>query len=286
MIDSLTHLKTQLNPFHIFGSPPSPRSTGGRTTPQPVRPIIEYSPSYSRATSPSNHVGFINYESRRGGAGCIGSPELRAPSSPLYQGSVTTRIDATPPWCPTIAPPPAIKSDLTCADAVRTRFMLRKILPSRVVDRILKYAECFPTISQTSGKRVVVDDDILVLSVPLTQAQCDRIMHVSLLIRGHDQGWLPVLEGGPSKNSWTWYTMCTEEKLDPDRHLVKNRAGDPNTQTYRYEWSATSDEVSKIKEGKKIEIWAHARYFGWKNVVEEAKVVIRFQPLLTSDLAR
>ncbi|EKM56009.1 uncharacterized protein PHACADRAFT_257019 [Phanerochaete carnosa HHB-10118-sp] len=306
MLDSLTHWKTQLNPFHVFDSQPSPRPTGRRILSQPGRPILKHTSSYTRSISASDRAVVTSYVSPRGSrpwspfqrsAGRAGSPESRTPSPSPSRISRTVRIDEStlvrvrpqtlpPPRCPGISLPPVVKSDLTCADAVRTRFMLRKILPSRIVDRILKYAECFPTITQTSGKRVVVDDDILVLSIPLSQAQCDRIMHVSLLIRGHDQGWLPVLEGGPSKNSWTWYTMCTEEKLDPDRRLVKNRPGDPDTQTYRYEWSVTSDEVCKIKEGRKIEIWAHARYFGWKNVVEEAKITIRFQPLLTSDLAR
>ncbi|EKM56028.1 uncharacterized protein PHACADRAFT_184741 [Phanerochaete carnosa HHB-10118-sp] len=168
---------------------------------------------------------------------------------------------------------------------VRTRSLLRQILPSRVVDRIFSYTYCLPTISQSSGRRIAVDDDILVLAIPLTQAQSNRIMHVSLLIRSHDQGWIP----GPDRLSnrpWTWFTMCTEGRLDIDvdggPRLVTNRRGDPDTQSYEFEWNATSAEVCRIQEGRKIEIWAHARYFEWENVVEEAKITIHFQLLVPS----
>ncbi|GJE87956.1 hypothetical protein PsYK624_040390 [Phanerochaete sordida] len=180
---------------------------------------------------------------------------------------------------------PLIASPLTTADAVRTRFLLRKVLPDNVVHLILAYADRFYTISQFSGRKIAVDDDVLLLSISLTQAQCARIVQISLVIRGHDQGWLPTPAGSWRKGvSWTWYSVSTDDAPSPDRRLATNPAGDLETRTHAFNWDTTTDEVLKVKQSRQIRVWAHARYFGWRNVVEEAQIKIRFQPLGGSGL--
>jgi len=107
---------------------------------------------------------------------------------------------------------------------------------------------------------------------------------VSLVIHGHDQGWIPTTEGAGAEDvRRTWYTMRTEG--EPALWTAVNPPGDPAIQSHTVKWDADTDVVRKIQKDKKIQVWAHARYYGWSNYVEKAELKITLKPQVSPSLA-
>ena len=169
-------------------------------------------------------------------------------------------------------------------------------------------AEYYYTITvRTAQPRVVVDTrtnraDVPIISITLADPHlaevADSIVQVSLVIEGHDQGWSGFqADQGTTHNSWTWYSIGTNDPVTHEDRLATNLHAVKDTQTHKFLWDRGSDVVRLLKDGNTLEVWAHARYAsiiapsnescqtvagrypGWKNHVERAELSIYSFPL-------
>ncbi|EKM51812.1 uncharacterized protein PHACADRAFT_31617 [Phanerochaete carnosa HHB-10118-sp] len=171
-------------------------------------------------------------------------------------------------------------STISLADVLRVRMMLQSLLPIELIEVILHDAEYYSVVSRSTVPRNFTDSDIELFAIILNERQGHCIQEVSVLIRGHDQGWSSYPQDrGTYRNSWTWYTLAT---LNPhDRNgprLATNRHADRDTQTHEFRWGRRSQLVQDIKGTRMVALWAHARYPGWQNFVEEARLVVALYP--------
>ena len=157
----------------------------------------------------------------------------------------------------------------TIADIRKARDLLRFKVPTELADIILDMAEYHHVITLTTNRprnifNSVHHADVPILSLYLSRPEysefLDCLLRVSLVIKGHDQGWSGYPEDkGTLRNSWTWYSIGTDDPRTHEKRLATNLHAVGDTQTHVFEWDRGSDIVQWLKEGKKVEVWAHAR---------------------------
>lgn len=126
-------------------------------------------------------------------------------------------------------------------------------------------------------KVVVAAGQKRIVEIKLSKHHRQNLVGLAVKITGHDQGWSSYpADQGTYNNSWTWYTIkigtSQPETLWRNRHAVAT----PETQNKV--WDRSSDVVSRLRGHGKLGIWAHARYPGWENTVENASVELFFNP--------
>lgn len=156
------------------------------------------------------------------------------------------------------------------SDIRHVRALLRHFVPTELADMILHAAEYYHVLTvRTLGPRVIVDRmsyraDVPILSVTLRRPDdaevLDSIMHVRVLIGGHDQGWSGYPEDkGTVNNSWTWYSIGTADPQTHEERLATNLHAIRDTQEHIFKWDKDSDMVRLLREERILEVWAHAR---------------------------
>lgn len=149
--------------------------------------------------------------------------------------------------------------------------MLRHLVPTELADIILHMAQYYYVITVRKAQPSVIVNartnraDVPILSVSLSDPRFTEIVgtiiQVSLVIEGHDQGWSGFqVDHGTKNNSWTWYSIGTDNPTTHEERLVTNLHAVSETQTHKFQWDKDSNIVQLLKERKVLEVWAHARY--------------------------
>jgi len=158
---------------------------------------------------------------------------------------------------------------------------LRDLFCERVPTELVEFSEDNHVITvHTRELRCVHEEDVAILSVSLADprlaALLRRVRRVELVIKGHDQGWsdFPV-DHGTTRGAWTWYSLGTNDPATHEGRLATNKHAVSEAQTHGpYVWERDSKVVRMLQEAKVIEVWAHARFSGWVNYVEDAQMSI------------
>ncbi len=167
----------------------------------------------------------------------------------------------------------------TLADIRLVRGALQSIFPAELVEIILYSAEylcisiCDEIGSPTTGRGTgnssspgpisIQSGEVVCVTIPpLTEDEVRSIVRLSVMIKGHDQGWTDYCEDhGSTRGSWTWYTITFDKDTPPDapERLATNLHASLRTQTHAFEWDRESEVVRRIRAGQAIKLWAHAR---------------------------
>ena len=149
---------------------------------------------------------------------------------------------------------------LSVEDVRRARTILKHLVPIELADIILHFARYYPTISRCAVPRSVSDADVPIITVELENEQAEGVIEVSLEIHGHDQGWSSYpRDHGTTSNSWTWYSLGTEDPESHEERLAVNLHAQSETQVHERFWNKNSKVVQNLRRDRVISIWAHAR---------------------------
>ncbi|GJE98494.1 hypothetical protein PsYK624_147260 [Phanerochaete sordida] len=191
--------------------------------------------------------------------------------------------DATTSQTPVSVEKLAVARAVSLADVVRVRMMLQRLLPIELVEIVLHDAQYYSVVTSTQKQLIFHDDDREICTISLNERQRRCIQGISALIRGHDQGWSSYPEDrGTYRNSWTWYSLATSNARNGDApRLATNRHADGTTQTHEFDWDRQSEVVRDVASSGMVALWAHARYPGWRNFIEEARLSVMLYPSLS-----
>ena len=147
-------------------------------------------------------------------------------------------------------------------DVQRARSVLEHIIPTKLVNVILHYAEYYACKTVTADRSQLQDDDTVILELALSPEESQAILHVSLNIDDYNHSgssWVGLDDKTSARPSRTWYSIASDNSPVGGKRIATHQQSGPKTHTHDFLWDRDSELVREIKTSNIIRIWAHAR---------------------------
>ncbi|KDQ58104.1 hypothetical protein JAAARDRAFT_193565 [Jaapia argillacea MUCL 33604] len=162
-------------------------------------------------------------------------------------------------------------------DIQRTRFTLLRLLPIELVDSILHQAEYYTILHSTRPVETTISDSTFCcLRSRRTEKPVKRVV---IKVEGHDQGWSSYpADQGTYRGSWTWFEagIGNKEGGEGERRwgVARNLHAESAWQVHEVVWGEDHELLKSLREGDSIDLYAAARYPGWRNTFRNVEIEV------------